>query len=72
MKDHLLAVLQDNVTDSLKMDTLDSLEDYVHQIDNARDLDKIDGYKVLNELLNSSSDEIKEKAANVIAAAVQR
>jgi len=71
MKDHLLAVLQDNVTDSLKMDTLDSLEDYVHQIDNARDLDKIDGYKVLNKLLNSSSDEIKEKAANVIAAAVQ-
>ena len=51
---------------------LDDLEYYVHQIDNAVDLDKMKGLEVVIQYLNHSTAKLQEKAARVLGAAVQR
>ena len=65
-----------NSSESTKQDIIHALEDleyYVHQIDNARDLDVIGGLGLLVNFLNQSyDDEIKSQAALVIGAAAQR
>ena len=62
----------ENATDKERLNALDDLEYYVHQIDNAVDLDKIHGMEVVIKYLNNSDLKLQEKAAKVIGAAVQR
>lgn len=72
MKDHISVLANDSKSDSEKATTLDNLEHYVHQIDNARDLDRVGGFKLVVMLLNHTNELIQQKAANVIGAAAQR
>ena len=62
----------ENATEEEKLNSLEDLEYYVHQIDNAVDLEKMHGFKVVIDFLNYSSVELQEKAAKVVGAAVQR
>ena len=62
----------ENATEKERLNALDDLEYYVHQIDNAVDLDKIHGMEVVIKYLNNSNVKLQEKAAKVIGAAVQR
>jgi len=48
------------------------LEYLVHQIDNARDLDIIDGLKLVVFLLEHKNDTVQCNAAHVIGATAQR
>ena len=54
------------------LEALDELEYYVHQIDNARDLDNIGGLALVVNFLNQSDEDIKSHAAHVIGSAAQR
>ena len=72
MKDHISVLTNDSKSDNEKATTLDNLEYYVHQIDNARDLDRVGGFKLVVVLLNHTNELIRQKAANVIGAAAQR
>ncbi len=51
---------------------LEELEYYVHQIDNARDLNDIGGLVPIMRLLNHSHPDIRSLAAQVIGSATQR
>ena len=62
----------ENATEEEKLNSLEDLEYYVHQIDNAVDLEKMHGFKVVIDFLNDSSVKLQEKAAKVVGAAVQR
>lgn len=62
----------ENATEKEVLTALDDLEYYVHQIDNAVDLDKIHGMEVVIKYLNNSNVELQEQAAKVVGAAVQR
>lgn len=72
MRDIVDLLKSDKKTREEKMVALDSLEDYAHQIDNGKDLEKIGGLKVIVNMLNKSDEIMQEKAANVIGAAAQR
>ena len=72
MKDHISVLTNDSKSDSEKATTLDNLEYYVHQIDNARDLDRVGGFQLVVMLLNHTNELLQQKAANVIGAAAQR
>jgi len=61
----------ENATEEEKLNSLEDLEYYVHQIDNAVDLEKMHGFKVVIDFLNDSSVKLQEKAAKVVGAAVQ-
>eukprot|EP00112_Aurelia_sp_Birch-Aquarium-sp1_P017196 Seg397.9 transcript_id=Seg397.9/GoldUCD/mRNA.D3Y31 product="Nucleotide exchange factor SIL1" protein_id=Seg397.9/GoldUCD/D3Y31 len=61
----------ENATEKEVLTALDDLEYYVHQIDNAVDLDKIHGMEVVIKYLNNSNVELQEQAAKVVGAAVQ-
>lgn len=54
------------------VEALEELEYYVHQIDNARDLDIIGGLALVVNFLNQSDEDIKSLAAHVIGSAAQR
>lgn len=71
MKDITKQLMLRNSSIERISNALDNLEDYVHQVDNGRDLEKIGGLKIIVQLLNRDSEIIKEKAANVIGAAAQ-
>lgn len=58
-------------TDEERVHALNELEYYVHQIDNARDLNTIGGLVVVVQCLNDSSAYIREAAALVLGAAAQ-
>lgn len=62
----------ENSTELEQANALEDLEYYVHQIDNAVDLEKMHGLEVVINYLNHSIIEMQEKAAKVIGAAVQR
>lgn len=69
----IVKILQSHKTTREEIITaLDSLEDYAHQIDNGKDLEKIGGLKLIVNFLNNSDEVLQEKAANVIGAAAQR
>ena len=72
MQDILKQLVAEESSVEDKSKALDSLEDYVHQVDNGKDLEKIGGLKEVVALLNSSNEALQEKAANVIGAAAQR
>ncbi|XP_057307365.1 nucleotide exchange factor SIL1-like [Hydractinia symbiolongicarpus] len=71
MKDNMALLTNSSQSLQMKIDALTRLEDYVHQIDNARDLDHIHGLETIVQFLNATEDRLKEKAANVISAAAQ-
>ena len=51
---------------------LDELEYYVHQIDNAKDLNTIGGLVLVVRMLNHTAPEVRSHAAHVIGSAAQR
>lgn len=55
-----------------KEHALDELEYYVHQIDNARDLDTIGGLSLVIKFMNSSQESLRTRACYVLGSAVQR
>lgn len=71
MKDNIALLTNSSQSLQMKIDALTRLEDYVHQIDNARDLDRIHELETIVQFLNATEDRLKEKAANVISAAAQ-
>ena len=71
MKEFVRYITADNSTIEQKLTSLDSLEYYVHQIDNALDLDKIGGLEPIVNLLNNTDEDIQERTANLLAAATQ-
>lgn len=54
-----------------KEHALDELEYFVHQIDNARDLDTIGGLSLVIKLMNSSEEGLRRRACYVLGSAVQ-
>ena len=69
----LVDILHDNSSSSEELIfALTELEDLVHQIDNARDLDIIGGLKLVVFLLEHTNDTVQCNAAHVIGAAAQR
>ena len=54
-----------------KVSALDDLEYYSHQIDNARDLNRVGGLELIVLLLNNSNEVLQQKSANVLGAAAQ-
>ena len=55
-----------------KEHALDELEYYVHQIDNARDLDSVGGLALVVKLMNSTEPSLKSRATYVLGSATQR
>lgn len=61
-----------NSTDEERLLILEDLDYYLHQIDNARDFVAFGGLEIIvQEALNSESEELREKAAILLAGAVQ-
>lgn len=54
-----------------KEHALDELEYYVHQIDNARDLDSIGGLSLVIKFMNSSEESLRKRACYVLGSAAQ-
>ena len=71
MLEHLQTLTDSETTVDNLVSTLEELEYYVHQIDNARDLDILGGLVVIVRLLNHSNSEVQSAAAYVLGAAVQ-
>jgi len=71
MKELLFIISSINETIDQRVSALEQLEDYAHQIDNAKDLETIGAVRVLIQLLNHSSNALVENSASVISAAVQ-
>lgn len=74
MKDQVYVL---NNSASSKMEILQALEELeylVHQIDNARDLDKIGGLTIVVNLLNATDndDDVRSEAISVVGSAAQR
>lgn len=72
MLDHLQVLTNSNATSNEIIQSLIELEYYVHQIDNARDLDTLGGLAAIVRLLNHSDNNVKCAAAFTFGAAVQR
>ncbi len=72
MKLKLEVLKASNATEPEQLNVLEDLEYYVHQIDNAVDLEKMNGFKIVIQYLNHSTVKLQEKAAKVIGSAVQR
>ncbi len=72
MKLKLEVLKASNATEQEQLNVLEDLEYYVHQIDNAVDLEKMNGFKIVIQYLNHSTVKLQEKAAKVIGSAVQR
>lgn len=69
----LSKVLADNSSSTSELcHALEELEYYVHQIDNARDLNVIGGLVLVVRLLNHTYPEVRSWAAHVIGSASQR
>ena len=66
----ILADNSSNVTEICK--ALEEMEYYVHQIDNARDLNVIGGLVLVVRLLNHTHPEVRSWAAHVLGSASQR
>ncbi|XP_065071819.1 nucleotide exchange factor SIL1-like [Rhopilema esculentum] len=71
MKIRVEILRAENATKEEQSHALEDLEYYVHQIDNAVDLEKMHGLQVVIQFLNNSDLQLQEKAAKVIGAAVQ-
>ena len=72
MKEIIQELKSEATSNEDKGSALDTLEDYAHQIDNGKDLEKIGGLKIILDLLNNPDEVLQEKAANVIGGAAQR
>jgi nucleotide exchange factor SIL1 len=71
MAQHVDTLVDQKSTDEQRLHALNELEYYVHQIDNARDLNIIGGLVVVVRCLNDSDVKIREAAALVLGAAAQ-
>jgi len=69
---NLSRVLATNSSPQELCAALEELEYYVHQIDNARDLNVIGGMVLVVRLLNHSHPEVRSWAAHVLGSATQR
>lgn len=72
MLQHLQILTNSNSTSNAIIQSLIELEYYVHQIDNARDLDVLGGLAIIVRLLNHSDSNVQCAAAFTLGAAVQR
>ena len=72
MLEHSRTLARNGATVSELVHALEELEYYVHQIDNALDLNDIGGLVLVVRLLNHSNPEVKSSAAHVIGSAAQR
>ena len=72
----MLKLLQDladpTATDDNIVSSLEELEYYVHQFDNAHDLNTLGGLSAIIKLLNHTNFKVQSAAAFVLGATVQR
>ena len=72
MLEHIQTLTNENSTITEVLHALEELEYYVHQIDNARDLNVIGGLVAIVRLLNHTNSEVRGHAAHVVGSAAQR
>lgn len=72
MLEHVQTLVNENSTIQEMLRALEELEYYVHQIDNAKDLNVIGGLVPIVRLLNHTNPEVRGHAAHVVGAAAQR
>ena len=72
MLEHTKTLADEAVAVPQLLFALEELEFYVHQIDNARDLNVIGGLVLVVRLLNHSEPEVRSHAAHVLGSASQR
>ena len=72
MLQHIRTLTNKNSTITEVLHALEELEYYVHQIDNARDLNVIGGLVPIVRLLNHTNPEVRGHAAHVVGSAAQR
>ena len=72
MLEHIQTLTNENSTITEVLHALEELEYYVHQIDNARDLNVIGGLVPIVRLLNHTNSEVRGHAAHVVGSATQR
>ena len=72
MLEHIQTLTNENSTITEVLHALEELEYYVHQIDNARDLNVIGGLVPIVRLLNHTDSEVRGHAAHVVGSATQR
>ena len=72
MLEHIQTLTNENSTITEVLHALEELEYYVHQIDNARDLNVIGGLVPIVRLLNHTNSEVRGHAAHVVGSAAQR
>ena len=72
MFEHIQTLTNENSTITEVLHALEELEYYVHQIDNARDLNVIGGLVPIVRLLNHTNSEVRGHAAHVVGSAAQR
>ena len=71
MLQHLDILTNPKTTSEDLVASLHELEYYVHQIDNARDLDLLGGLVVVVRFLNHTENNVQSAAAFVLGAAAQ-
>ena len=72
MLEHIQTLTNENSTIPEVLHALEELEYYVHQIDNAKDLNVIGGLVPIVRLLNHTNTEVRAHAAHVVGSAAQR
>ena len=72
MLEHIQTLTNENSTITEVLHALEELEYYVHQIDNARDLNVIGGLVPIVRLLNHTNSEVRGHAVHVVGSATQR
>lgn len=72
MLEHIQTLTNENSTIPEVLHALEELEYYVHQIDNAKDLNVIGGLVPIVRLLNHTNAEVRAHAAHVVGSAAQR
>ena len=72
MMTHIETLAEATASNEARLNALNELEFYVHQIDNARDLNAIGGLVLIVRCLNDTDAKIKSAAALVLGAAAQR
>ena len=72
MLQHIQTLTNENSTITEVLHALEELEYYVHQIDNAKDLNVIGGLVPVVRLLNHTNPEVRSHAAHVVGSAAQR
>ena len=72
MLEHIQTLTNENSAIPEVLHALEELEYYVHQIDNAKDLNVIGGLVPIVRLLNHTNAEVRAHAAHVVGSAAQR